>query len=68
MDSLELTVTDTVRVPHYKKNHLHSSNEENSQNKQADLNGNFFGVSAVTIKSLHKLALHKIPLAVRLCA
>ena len=34
----------------------------NSQNKRADLDGNFFGGSAVTVKSLYKLALHKIPL------
>ena len=32
----------------------------NSQNKRADLDGNFFGGSAVTVKSLYKLALHKI--------
>ena len=39
---------------------LHSSNKENSQNKRADLDSNFFGSAMVTIKSLYKLALHKI--------
>ena len=45
-----------------KKNHLHSSNEENSLNEHADLHGNFFGGSVVTVKSHYKLALYKIPL------
>ena len=42
--------------------HSHSSNEDNSQNKRADLDDNLFGGSAVTVKSLYKLALHKITL------
>jgi len=41
---------------------LHSFNEENSQNKHADFDGNFFGGVAVTVKSLYKLDLYKIPL------
>ena len=44
----------------YKNNRSHFSNDENSQNKRADLDGSFFGGSAVTVKSLYKLALHKI--------
>ena len=37
---------------------LHSSNEENAQNKRADLDGNFFGGAAVTVNTLYKLTLH----------
>ena len=44
----------------YHKDHWYSSNEENSQNKCADLDGN--STSSVTVKSLYKVALHKIPL------
>ena len=46
--------------------HFHLSNEENSQNKRANLDSNSTSSAvatcsfAVTIKSLYKLALHKI--------
>ena len=42
------------------KIHLRSSNEVNSQNKCSHLDGNFFSGSAITVKSLYKLALHKM--------
>ena len=48
----------------YKEIHLHSSNEETSQNKPADLDDNSTSFRSyrymVTVKSLYKLALHKI--------
>ena len=43
------------------RNHLHSSNEEHSQNKRPDLDGNSIE-SALNVKSLYKLSLNKIPL------
>ena len=64
---IDLIIKTTSNSRQTKINYLHSSNEENSQSKRADLDGNFFGGSAVTVKWLKKLALYKYLYKVCLC-
>ena len=62
-----ITTTNNHIYTRLPKNYLHSSNEENSQRKHAhfvgrQLDSSARRSSAVIIKSLNKLAVHKIPL------